>query len=162
MILLADEEDDRALDDSPDFNENEIQFRVMGEPIPQGSIRAFITKSGRPILTHSNRNLKEWRQRIAHEGQAKRPPQWNMDNAILINIDFFMPRPKSLPKKVVEDIKRPDLDKLVRAVLDGLTSIYYNDDSQVVGIFASKKYAGKNVPPGVEIRIIPNPVRGDD
>ena len=158
--MLADEEEDCTIDDSPD--EGEIQFRVMGEPIPQGSVRAFITKSGRPIITHSNRNMKEWRQRIATEGQAKRPPQWDMESAILMNIDFFMPRPKSLPKKVEEDVKRPDLDKLVRAVLDSLTSIFYNDDSQVVGIFASKKYAGKNVAPGCEIRLHLRPVRGED
>lgn len=158
--MLADEEEDRTIDDSP--NEGEVEFRVMGEPVPQGSTRAFITKSGRPIITHSNRNVKEWRQRIATEAQAKRPPQWHMGSAILINIDFFMPRPKSLPKKVEKDIKRPDLDKLIRAVLDGLTGIYYDDDSQVIGIFASKEYAGKNVAPGVQIRILPHPARGED
>lgn len=158
--MLADEEEDCSIDDSPD--EGEIQFRVMGEPVPQGSMRAFITKSGRPIITHSNRNTKEWRQRISTEAQARRPPQWEMETAILVNIDFFMPRPKSLPKKVEEDVKRPDLDKLIRAVLDSLTGIFYNDDSQVVGIFASKKYAGKNVAPGCEIRIVPRPVKGED
>ena len=159
-MLADDQEDDCAMDDSP--NEGEIEFRVMGEPIPQGSTRAFISRSGRPIITHSNRNLKQWRQRIATEAQAKRPPQWDMESAVLVNVDFFMPRPKSLPKKVSEDVKRPDLDKLIRAVLDGLTGIFYNDDSQVIGIFGSKKYAGKNVPPGVEIRIHLHPVRGDD
>jgi len=159
-LLADDQEEDCAMDDSP--NENEIEFKVMGEPIPQGSTRAFITKSGRPIITHSNRNLKQWRQRIATEAQAKRPPQWDMESAILINIDFHMPRPKSLPKKVTEDVKRPDIDKLIRAVLDGLTGIFYADDSQVVHLFASKKYVDRFGTPGVTIRIVPSPVRGED
>ena len=140
---------------SDELSENEeVVIKVMGEPVPQGSVRAFVTKSGRPIITHSNKNTKEWRQRIATEGQAKRPDHWNMDEAILLNIDFLMPRPKSLPKKVLEDVKRPDLDKLIRAVMDALTGIYYQDDSQVIHIFASKKYTGKNDAPGVTITII--------
>lgn len=152
--------EDQAMDDS--VSENEIEIKVLGEPIPQGSTRAFITKSGRPIITHSNKNLKQWRQRIATEAQAKRPAHWDMDSAILINIDFLMPRPKSLPKKVTEDIKRPDIDKLIRAVLDGLTGIYYADDSQVVHLFASKKYVDRFEAPGVTIRVVPSPVRRED
>ena len=158
--MLCEEDEDRAMDDSP--NENEVEFKVMGELVPQGSTRAFITKSGRPIITHSNRNLKEWRKRIATEAQARRPPQWDMDSAILINLDFFMPRPKSLSKKVTEDVKRPDIDKLIRAVLDGLTGIFYSDDSQVVHLFASKKYVERFATPGVTIRIVPSQVRGED
>jgi len=93
------------------------------------------------------------------EGQAKRPTQWDMDRAIFLSVTFLMPRPKSLPKKVHQDVKRPDLDKLIRAVMDALTGIYYQDDSQVVLISATKNYVGKNDTPGVDIRIIGRPVR---
>jgi len=37
--------------------------------------------------------------------------------------------------------KRPDLDKLVRAVLDALTDVCYEDDSQVIRLRASKVWA---------------------
>jgi Holliday junction resolvase RusA-like endonuclease len=36
--------------------------------------------------------------------------------------------------------KRPDLDKLVRAVLDALTGVCYLDDSQVTRIEAEKNF----------------------
>ena len=139
-----------------------VVIKVLGEPIPQGSTRAFITKSGRPIITHSNKNLKQWRQRIATEAQKERPSHWDMEQAILLGVDFLMPRPKSLPKKVKEDVKRPDLDKLIRAVLDGLTGIFYNDDSQVVQVFAGKRYADKFEAPGANITVIPTPIRDRD
>jgi Holliday junction resolvase RusA-like endonuclease len=45
----------------------------------------------------------------------------------------------------------PDLDKLIRAVLDGLTAIAYVDDSQVVEIYAKKIYG---LVPGVQIRLM--------
>ena len=44
----------------------------------------------------------------------------------------------------------PDLDKLIRAVLDGLTGVAYEDDGQVVQIEAQKLY-GASV--GAEIRL---------
>lgn len=37
--------------------------------------------------------------------------------------------------------KKPDLDKLVRAVQDALTGIIYKDDGQVCRLTANKNYA---------------------
>lgn len=51
------------------------------------------------------------------------------------------------PKRM---ICRPDADKLVRAVLDGLTYVVMRDDSQVVALVASKVYGKRN---GVDILI---------
>jgi Holliday junction resolvase RusA-like endonuclease len=44
----------------------------------------------------------------------------------------------------------PDLDKLVRAILDSLTGVVWRDDAQVVDIVARKVYAET---PGVDIAI---------
>ena len=46
---------------------------------------------------------------------------------------------KQAPKYYI--IKKNDLDKLVRSTLDGLTGVAYKDDSQVIRILASKRYA---------------------
>jgi len=152
----------RGLRALTDMDLEPVVIKVMGEPVPQGSTRAFVTKSGRPIITHSNKNLKEWRQRIATEAQKERPKQWDMEQAILLGVDFLMPRPKTLPKKVKEDVKRPDLDKLIRAVLDALTGIYFRDDAQVVQVFAGKRYANKFEAVGAQITVIPTPIRDID
>ncbi|MGQ0796931.1 MAG: RusA family crossover junction endodeoxyribonuclease, partial [Methanobacteriota archaeon] len=59
-------------------------------------------------------------------------------------------KPKSAPKRRrVWPDKRPDLDKQSRAVLDGLTNIFFADDCQVVELNATKDYG----PPGVAIEI---------
>jgi Holliday junction resolvase RusA-like endonuclease len=42
-----------------------------------------------------------------------------------------------------EHVTKPDLDKLARCVLDALTGVVYADDSQVVGINASKCYGAE-------------------
>ncbi len=125
-----------------------IQFFVAGVPAPQGSTRAFVVK-GRPVITHSNRNTKEWRQRIATEAQAL--GLGCIDGPVVITLRFVMPRPATLPKRVVLHTKRPDLDKLARACLDGITGILIKDDSQVWSLTASKRYAEGTEPTGVSI-----------
>jgi Holliday junction resolvase RusA-like endonuclease len=43
----------------------------------------------------------------------------------------------------------PDLDKLVRAVLDALTAVAYRDDGQVTRITATKEYGT----PGLSVSV---------
>jgi len=53
-----------------------------------------------------------------------------------------MPRPKSAPRRVTEHLHKPDLDKLLRLLKDGLTRAgVYRDDAQVVFTVASKDFA---------------------
>ena len=59
---------------------------------------------------------------------------------VLLDLTFVLPRPKSLPKRVSYHLKKPDVDKLARCVLDGLTGVVYRDDSQVVTVSAHKRY----------------------
>ena len=67
-----------------------------------------------------------------------------------IHCDFYFARPKSLNKSILQKTTRPDVDKLIRAVLDALTGIVYADDSQVTAVSAAKLFDPK---PRVEIRI---------
>ena len=60
---------------------------------------------------------------------------------VVLSVSFYLARPKSLPKKVRQHAKRPDLDKLIRGATDALTGIVWKDDAQVVTILATKAYA---------------------
>lgn len=131
-----------------------IFIRVLGKPEQKGSMKAFVPKGwNRPILTSDNKNLKSWEQRVATEAQAViiKEEGWNPESAMQVEIEFSMPKPKSHPKTVyVYHKKRPDIDKLIRAVLDGLTSVIYLDDNQVVMVKAEKFYSSE---PGVKITV---------
>ena len=61
---------------------------------------------------------------------------------------FVFNKPKTVKRN--EPYVRPDLDKLIRAVLDGLTDVAYEDDQQVVRLTAQKSYGETE---GVHIRI---------
>lgn len=125
-----------------------ISFQVHGLPIPQGSTRVWMVK-GKPITTSSARGLGPWRRLVADVAQGYAPKEpW--EGPVGIQLHFGLPKPKSAPKtRRVWPDKRPDLDKLTRAVLDALTYVVFGDDSQVVDIQASKDYGA----PGVVIEV---------
>jgi len=69
---------------------------------------------------------------------------------VSIHLEFLLPKPKSAPKRRrTYATKRPDLDKLARAILDSVTHILIEDDAQVVEITATKDYGQ----PGVRVTI---------
>jgi crossover junction endodeoxyribonuclease RusA len=132
-----------------------LSFTVYGKPEPQGSTRAFIPKGwNRAIITGDNPKLKSWRQELSkaallaccHHKECGFPlPSRTPVRATIL---FFF----KAPKKVNCQWKttRPDLDKLVRATLDGMTGIVYDDDSQVCSAVIVKQF-GK--PERVEISV---------
>jgi Holliday junction resolvase RusA-like endonuclease len=133
-----------------------ISFFVAGEPVPQGSTKSFyIKKLNRTVTTHGNKNTNRWRERIATEAQHAGIEQdwsWNDDRNIgyAVTCAFNFTKPKSAPKKRQRNTKRPDLDKLIRAVLDGITDVLIPDDAQVIAIDAWKEYGA---PPGLQITV---------
>lgn len=129
---------------------NLVGFFVPGRPAPQGSKKHV----GRGILIESSKEVGPWRERVAlaaHQAMAGRAL---FDAAVMVTLYFILPRPKSAPKtRTPAATKRPDTDKLVRAILDALTDVCFGDDSQVVTIYAHKRIAEIDEAAGVEIRV---------
>ena len=134
-----------------------IEIRVIGQPAPQGSKRAV----ARGVMIESSRAVKPWRAAVAAATAARmhthHHPGWPT-GPVTVTVTFFLPRPTSLPKRVAWPAKRPDLDKFIRATLDGLTeSGIWHDDAQVVTIHARKRYAAPGQPLGAYIAVHPGP-----
>jgi crossover junction endodeoxyribonuclease RusA len=133
-----------------------LRFFVPGAAAPQGSKRHV----GRGILVESSKQLGPWRERIAlaaHNIVAESGLPLPFDCAIVATFEFVLPRPKSCRKTPPTPLhtKRPDLDKLIRAVSDALTNIVYRDDAQIVsyGTNTRKRTAEPFEPCGVHITI---------
>lgn len=117
-----------------------IQFDVPGIPAPQGSHRAFMRPGARyPVVVHDNARTKPWRALVALAAMPHRPSPL-LSGAVSLTVRFYLPRPKSLPKRVLHHTKRPDVDKLVRSLCDSLKGVIWEDDAQVVKIVATKNY----------------------
>lgn len=118
-----------------------VSFRVVGIAQPKGSTRAFVPKGWtRPIITSANPKAKGWQQLVAEQAQAV-AADGMFEGPIALGVVFQLPRPKSLPRRIVHHIRKPDTDKLVRNLGDALTGVLYRDDSQVVRLSVWKVYA---------------------
>lgn len=141
-----------------------IEFVVPGKPVPQGSMRAFTRRGGGVGVTDNNeKKLRPWRAVVtmcAQQAGARPIP-----GALRIDIAFSLVRPKTHSRTgrnahLLRDsaprypITNPDLDKLVRAILDALTSVCFADDAQVTQIVATKSYAAPGEPDETWIRVM--------
>ena len=129
-----------------------LSFTVEGEAKPQGSKRGFVTKTGKVAMVEmAGTALKSWRETIAVTARSEAAKQnWELTTEpVTVEAVFYMKKPQK-PKFVLPGV-RPDIDKLIRALLDGLTQAktVYLDDSQVCRLQASKVYGE----PRVEIKI---------
>lgn len=133
-----------------------FSFFVPGIPASQGSKNAIpriCWKGGKPkaivSLMEQDKKLPEWRASVKAIALAFRPQQWNTEEAYIVDIIFYMPRPKDhFTGKGEKSSKHkffhcvaPDLDKMQRAVGDALTGVAYRDDSQAVASTTAKIYA---------------------
>jgi crossover junction endodeoxyribonuclease RusA len=121
-----------------------IRFTVYGKPQPQGSTRAFIPKGwSRPIITTTNTKLKPWRQQVSLIAlEAAKGEIIPRGTPVSIWLMFYFDPPASLPKKASRmKTTKPDIDKLIRSVLDALTGTIFEDDSQVTVCRMQKCYA---------------------
>lgn len=117
-----------------------LRFIVYGDPLPKGSVRAFMPKGfSHPVLTSATKGLKDWERKIASAAQVQATGIL-LTGALHVTIAFFLSRPKSLPKRMRLHTKRPDLDKLIRGATDALTGVIYKDDAQIVSILSTKHY----------------------
>ena len=127
-----------------------IKFFIPGVPVPQG--RPRFSRQGNHVRVHTDPKTRKWRD-VVRWASIKFRPSMPLEGPLNVHLRFQMPRPKSLPKKVIHHIKKPDIDNLAKAVVDSLADArLFNNDSQIVYKTIRKVYSDK---PGVDVTIIP-------
>jgi len=95
---------------------------------------------------------KEWRRAVADAARdhLAQGGETVPDGPVAVNLTFHLAKPKSTPKYQRWVRVKPDLDKLIRAVLDGLADggALVGGDSRVAEIKARKVYAPPGEPTG--------------
>ena len=97
-------------------------------------------------------------------------PKQLLTGALEMELHFFFQRPKSLPKRVVYHIKKPDVDNLCKGIMDSLEprkrpkksqnpleGAIYENDAQIVSLWVTKEYGI----PRVEVKISDNALTVD-
>jgi Holliday junction resolvase RusA-like endonuclease len=127
-----------------------LLVHVLGEPIPQGSMRAV----ARGRIVSDNDRLRPWRDSVAWAVRDAMNGQPPLDGPLEVRATFVLPRPPSAPKRRWAPEKKPDLDKLLRACLDAVTAGGgWCDDAQVVDVITRKRYSRPGLVPQMQLRI---------
>lgn len=127
-----------------------VAFTVYGTAAPQGS-KTVATSGGKSWVRDDNRAVEPWRNAVAAaavEAMHGRPP---FAGAARLEATFAFQRPRShyrtgkhagqlRPSAPVYCDRRPDLDKLLRAIGDALSGVVVTDDARVVEVAAAKVY----------------------
>lgn len=146
-----------AFQPSTEKGMDSITFQVFGRPEQCGSKTPGQTKDGRLFVRDSNKNAKTWRRSVEIMAKKSSPDQpWS--EPVVVTVEFRYARPKYhfrsngelKPNAPVYVNRKPDIDKIVRNTLDGLTGYIFDDDKQVIGIKSAKVYSEK---PGATITI---------
>ena len=119
---------------------------VPGRPYPQGSLRSFRTKSGATV-TPQKPTVLTYRSDIRAAWGEPDP----VEGPVHVHVEFRFARPKShfnkkglKPDAPDAHAQSPDIDKLLRSVLDALTEYAYLDDKQVNVLTSGRIWWDKN------------------
>lgn len=131
-----------------------ITVTIPGEPVGKG--RPRFTKAGTPytpLKTRDYENKVAFLYKMAAKG---RKFQRHIPVAVEIRAYYGIPQSDGKRQRerklsgAIMPCKKPDIDNVVKAVLDAINGIAYEDDAQVVMISASKAYSER---PRVEISV---------
>lgn len=125
----------------------EYQGILQGPPVAMG--RPRFTRTGRAYTAQTSRTYKDEqvKQLLAAKGKDWTP----LDGILRIQITFIHPRTKrllrvkgTLPQGRIWRPKKPDIDNLIKMVLDIITkSEIWIDDNRVCSISCEDYYAGE-------------------
>jgi Holliday junction resolvase RusA-like endonuclease len=136
---------------------NSFSFTVFGsEPRPQGSKKYVGTRrtaagNNIPLIIEASPGLPVWRKAVSDaviQGMHDSGDLGKFEGAVKVEAVFYLTR-KPTVKRAFPTVP-PDVDKLSRALLDSCKPVW-GDDSQVVRLEVSKKYAVGQ--PGVAVTI---------
>jgi len=131
----------------------EIPFIILGDPKAQQRHRTYTRGKGGAPLPFARRVDPSATDKADFIAQARQSaPEAPLLGPLKLRVFFFMVRPKShyrtgkragelKPNPPTHCDKKPDVDNLVKLVMDAMNGVFYKDDWQIVELIAIKRYA---------------------
>lgn len=133
-----------------------IDLAIPLEPTPKGRPRFNVHYNY--VSAHTPPKTKRFEQDLALYFIQSNAPKFDKGVPLKVSIVFGMAIPSSTSKKkrnemlqgLLNHVVKPDLDNLVKAVLDALNDLAWHDDAQIIELHVSKKYVES---PNIHINI---------
>ena len=121
-----------------------FELVLAGDPVGKGRPR-FSKATGHVYTPEKSARFEE---RLAWAAQSVWQSKPLMDGQIIMFINAYFSIPVSKPKDwkikamagIIRPVKKPDIDNIIKAFLDSMNGIIYDDDTQVVSLHSTKRY----------------------
>lgn len=122
-----------------------MELIIEGMPVAKG--RPRFSRYG----AYTPKKTQEYEEYVKMCWLAKYGSIQPSEQSLEVNVVFYLPIPKSVNKKQraemldgkIKHTKKPDIDNLIKSVLDALNGIAYSDDSKIIRVAAEKRYSEK-------------------
>lgn len=138
-----------------------LAFKIDVEPVGKG--RPRFTRDGHAYTPERTRKFEAAVRAHAYEFMRRMSAQRIPEGVpIDVRVVALFPIPKSWPKKKKAEatklIPRIDVDNVLKAVLDAMNGVVFEDDRQIIKAIAEKRYSDA---PGVVI-YVQTPEEGEE
>lgn len=124
---------------------NSVEFEIPGTPIGKG--RPQFTTRGGYAKAYTPKKTREYETLIKRS--YLKVSRYKSDKSVRVIVNAQVIPPKSKTKKfktsallmLFHPTTKPDIDNILKCVLDALNDVAYKDDNQVTEIMAKKSYA---------------------
>ncbi len=115
---------------------DKVRYIILGDPIPLA--RPRIGNLGRTMWDAQKQIKFAWGIQLQTQHES-RP---HFTGPLHLQLDFYLASPQAKKAKLLGQYHaiRPDLDNLIKFVLDVANDILYEDDCCVASITSSKRY----------------------
>lgn len=133
---------------------NKVVFTILGQPVAKGRPRFRRLPTG-AVMAYTPSKTGDYERRVRAVAGRTMDGHPAFSGAVSVRVMVNMEIPQSWSKikrqqaasGVLLPISRPDLDNIVKAVLDAINGVVFNDDSQITDLILSKRYG----PPSVKV-----------
>ncbi len=120
-------------------------FTIPGEPV--GKARPRVVRQGNRVHAYTPKKTAEYEQRV-RDAYLAAGGTHHGKQPIVMNVTLYFGIPASDSKKLKQDklegrvlpTKKVDIDNCIKALADSINGIAYDDDAQIVVIYAAKAY----------------------
>jgi len=133
-----------------------IKYKIVVDGKPQSKQRPEFSRRGGKFRTYTPAKTMKYEKKVkeAVRKVMKKP----LEGPVSLTLHFYLHRPQRLiwndkPMPPCYTDKRPDIDNLIKGVVDGMNGVAFKDDNQIAKLVAHKQYHSAETNMRVEINI---------
>lgn len=126
---------------------NAIIFTIPGVPVAKG--RPKFARRGNFVTTYTPEKTASYENLVKVKAEEAMLGKSLFEDAVWVGIALYVTPPASWPQKKqrqaldgeIFPTSKPDIDNVLKGILDAMNDIVWNDDKQVCDVHVIKRYS---------------------